>query len=193
MTFQIITRIVLLHAAVVLLAGDVSSSSAQSLGDVARREAERREQVSSGKVYTNGDLAPVDAAAAPGPQTPVEPAPGVKPSEPPPATSPVPPGDSSGKEPVLIKGREKRDEQYWRTQIQAVRVKVQKANVEVRAQETRLAELDGGPQTPTSLREREVVAASLVRAQRDARFIGEELTRWVTRAQMAKVPEESIR
>ena len=60
------------------------------------------------------------------------------------------------------------------------------------AQEARLAEIDGGEQTPTRLREREVVTESLTRAQRDARSLTEELTRFMTRAQMAKVPDEWI-
>jgi hypothetical protein len=148
--------------------------------------------VQSGKVYTNGDLAPVDAAPALAPQTPVEPAPGGKPADTPPAATPAPPGDPD-KEPVMVKGREKRDEQYWRTQVRALRARVEKANALAAAQEARLAELDGGPQTPTALREREVVAGSLTRAQRDARFISEELTRWITRAQMANVPDDWIK
>ena len=47
----------------VLLALSVSQSTAQSLGDVARQEAERRKAVKSeGKVYTNKDLPDVPPA-----------------------------------------------------------------------------------------------------------------------------------
>jgi hypothetical protein len=63
----------------------------------------------------------------------------------------------------------------------------------VAAQEARLAELDAGQQTPTAVREREVVTETLSRAQRDARSLTDELTRFLTRAQMAKVPDEWIR
>ena len=43
------------------------------------------------------------------------------------------------------------------------------------------------------VREREVVNASLARLRRDARSHSEELTRFLTRAQMANVKEEWIR
>ena len=36
---------------------------AQSLGDIARRETERRAQITTGRVYTNADLPPADALA----------------------------------------------------------------------------------------------------------------------------------
>ena len=51
-------------------------------------------------------------------------------------------------------------------------------------------EIDGGPQTPATQRDREIVAATLSRAQRDARSLNDELTRTLTRAQNAKVPDE---
>ena len=109
-----------------------------------------------------------------------------------PATSQAPPGDNHGKEPVIVKGREKRDEQYWRKLIKDLRARLENANASVAAQQARLAEIDGGEQTPTRVREREVVTESLTRAQRDARALSEELTRFLTRAQMAKVPDEWI-
>ena len=195
MTRHLIIRSVLSAAvAVVLLAGHATSGSAQSLADVARREAERRQQVTSGKAYTDGDLAPVDAATPP-PQTPIQQS-SASSGETPDTQSPssqAPPGNNPGKEPVMAKGREKRDEQYWRKLIGDLRARVEKANANVAAQEARLAEIDGGEQTPTRVREREVVTETLSRAQRDARSLTEELTRFMTRAQMAKVPDEWIR
>jgi hypothetical protein len=194
MTFHFIMRPVLLAATVGLLAGDVTPGSAQSLGDVARREAERRQQVTPGKAYTDGDLAPVDAAAPP-PHAPIQqsPASGGETPDAQPPSSQAAPGNNPGKEPVIAKGREKRDEQYWRKLMPELRGRVAKANTEVAAQEARLAEIDGGEQTAARLREREVVTESLSRAQRDARSLTEELTRFLTRAQMAKVPDEWIR
>lgn len=178
-------------AAVVLLAAHATASSAQSLADVARREAERRQQVPSGKVYTDGDLAPVDDAAPP-PQTSIQPssASGDAAPDAQPPSSQAPPGNNPGKEPVIAKAREKRDEQYWRKLIKDLRARVEKANANVTAQKARLAEIDGGEQNPTRVREREVVTESLTRAERDARSLSEELTRFLTRAQMAKVPDE---
>lgn len=92
----------------------------------------------------------------------------------------------------MVKAREKRDEQYWRKLIKDLRARADRANANAAAQEARLAEIDGGPQTPASVREREVVAETLSRAQRDARSLSDELTRFLTRAQMDKVPAEWI-
>lgn len=194
MRLHLIIRSVLSAAvAVVLLAGCARASSAQSLADVARHEAERRQQVTSGKVYTDGDLAPVDDATPP-PQTSIQPSPasgGETPDAQPPSSQ-APPGNNPGKEPVIAKAREKRDEQYWRKLIKDLRARVDKANASVAAQKARLAEIDGGEQTLIRVREREVVTESLTRAERDARSLSEELTRFLTRAQMAKVPDEWI-
>lgn len=56
---------ILAGALVVLAAAHLG---AQSLGDVAKKEQERRQQVnSSGKVYTNKDLGPVPPSSAPPP------------------------------------------------------------------------------------------------------------------------------
>jgi hypothetical protein len=182
-----------LAAAVVLLTGYATSASAQSLGDVARREAERRQQVTSGKVYTNEDLGAVDEATPPPPQTSLE-SPstsGGRPSNTPAAAAPAAEA-APGKEQTVIKGREKRDEQYWRGLMRDLRGRLDKANANLAAQEARLAEIDAGEQTPVRMREREIVTESLTRAQRDVRYLTEEVTRFVTRAQMAKVPPEWI-
>ena len=101
MTLHLITQTCAVgRGAVVLLAGHATTSSAQSLADVARREAERRQQVPSGKVYTDGDLAPVDAATPP-PQPPSQqsPASGGETPDTQPPSSQAPPGDNPGKEP----------------------------------------------------------------------------------------------
>jgi len=194
MTVTFVTRLVLsLAAAAVFVAGHVTAASAQSLADVARRETERRQQVASGKVYTDGDLAPVDAATAPVPQTPPPPASDGERAATSPTSSPAPGETPAGKEPVILKGREQRDEKYWRKLMPELRARVAKANAEVAAQEARLAEIDGGEQTATRLQERQVVLSTLSRAQRDARSLTEELTRFMTRAQRAKVPDEWLR
>jgi hypothetical protein len=179
-------------AALLLVSADLPLGSAQSLGDVAQREAERRKQAASGRVYTNGDLVPVDESAPPPAPVPTAAAPAPSPGEP--ASKPAAkPTDNPGVEPVLVAGREKRDEQYWRKLARDLRAREAKANADVAAQEARIAEIDAGPQTPTTVREREVISATLSRFQRDARSHSEELTRFLTRAQMAKISEEWIR
>jgi hypothetical protein len=107
-----------------------------------------------------------------------------------PSANQAPPGNNPGKEPVIAKGREKRDEQYWRKLMKDLRGRIERANANVTAQEARLAEIDAGEQTPTRMQEREAVTESLTRAQRDARSLSEELTRFRTRAQIEKVPAD---
>ena len=178
-----------------LLTVHVQVAPAQSLGDVARREAERRTQVTAGRVYTNADLAPVDASAPSPAPVPVEAATGsgaAAPATPAPGDEAEPP-NNGGIEPVIVKAREKRDERYWRALSGDVRGRVAKATADVAAQQARIAEIDAGPQTPTTVREREIISATVTHLQRDARFLSEELTRLLTRAQIAKVPEEWTR
>ena len=160
---------------------------AQSLGDYARREAERRTQFTAGRVYTNTDLAPVDAPAPSPAPVPVEAATGsgaAAPATPAPGEEVQPP-NNGGIEPVIVKAREKRDEQYWRTLVRDLRGRVTGVNANITARETRLAEIDAGPQTPTTVREREIISATVTGPERDARFL--------TRARIAAVPEEWIR
>ncbi|MBI2828249.1 MAG: hypothetical protein HYX77_03110 [Acidobacteria bacterium] len=172
------------------LAGQIAA--AQSLGDIAQREAERRKQTTSGRVYTNADLAPVDASA-PSPPAPVSIDAAPLPGPETPAALAAKPSDNPGAEPVIVKPREKRDEQYWRTLARDLRSRVAKVNAERATQEARIAEIDAGPQTPTAVREREVISVTLTRLRRDAGSHAQELTRFMTRAQLAKVPEEWIR
>lgn len=167
----------------------VHATAAQSLGHVAQREAERRKQVASGRAYTNADLTPVDAPAPPAAPVPTEVAPVPAPETP--ATRPAPKlTDNPGKEPILVEGREKRDEQYWRTMARDVRARLAKLNAAVAAHEARIAAIDAGPQTPTEIREREVLSGTLIVLRKDTRLVVEGLTRFLTRAQLAKIPEE---
>jgi hypothetical protein len=80
--------------------------AAQSLGDVAKKEEERRKAVAEpGKVYTNKDLGPVPASATPAPEAkPAEARPGDnKPKE---AAKNAPPADAKDK-PIV------KDQAYW--------------------------------------------------------------------------------
>ena len=178
---------------VLALGGQVAS--AQSLGDVARREAERRKQTPAGRVYTNTDLAPVDVPAPSPAPVPVEAATGIgtpTPDTPAPGQEAQPEHDP-GIEPIIVKASVKRDEQYWRSLARDLKARMAKVNANVATQEARLAGIDAGPQTPTAVREREVVSATLTRLQKDALATREGLTWLTTRAQLAKVPEEWIR
>jgi hypothetical protein len=107
-----------------------ASASAQSLAEIANREQERRKAIKTpSKVYTNQDLrqtTPLSVARAPaatpasGPATP-----SLAAAPSPPAA--VPPPD----EPV-------RDEQYWRTRINAARVGLERSQVLLQALQSRV-------------------------------------------------------
>ncbi len=117
---------------------------AQSLGDVARREAEWRKDASRtpGRVYTNGDLVAVEAP----PSGPLQPA----------QTDSAPPADgidrcdgtssqfgphrhggrsrnSQGEHPTTEPRREKRDEPYWRARARTSRDRLAKATADLTA------------------------------------------------------------
>lgn len=156
-----------------------SPVEAQSLADVATREAERRGHTSSGRVYTNDDLVPV-ANTTPPPTLPAAPLPGESPA----AASALPGvaspdktgGTSSAQEP--LKAPEKRDEQYWRTRARELRGQLAKVEADMTAVEAQLAALAQAPQTPGTLREREVVAAALSRLQDSVRYRRDELVKF---------------
>jgi gas vesicle protein len=106
--------------------------SAQSLGEVAKREEDRRKAVkSSGKVYTNGSLRPerapakpADAAAATAPASAAaSPAAAAAP-----ATSPAPDGAAEPK----------RDETYWKKRMAAEREGLARARTFVEAMQSRI-------------------------------------------------------
>lgn len=98
----------LLVVAALVFVGGAHVAAAQSLGDVARKEQERRKTVkSSGKVYTNDTLKP-----DPSPSVPVSDATGATPA-PPASSTPAPAAETS--EPESDKG--KGDEKTWRKRI----------------------------------------------------------------------------
>jgi hypothetical protein len=122
---------------------------AQSLGDVARREAERRKTVkATGKVYTNDELKgeplPSASPAAPGPQAgagaPAAPAAppaagsGTKPGAgAPPAAAPPAGAPPAGSAPQAAN-----DEQGWRARVQASREALSRAQLFADALQSRI-------------------------------------------------------
>jgi hypothetical protein len=119
--------------------------AAQSLGDVAKKEEERRKQVaSSGKVYTNKDLAPAPPSSAP----------------PPPSTPTT--GDSAAskdadksadekaadkdakkdKDDAAKDGGAKKDQAYWSGRMKAARDAVERDSTLVDAMQSRINALN---------------------------------------------------
>ena len=133
--------------AVVLAAG---VADAQSLGEVARREAQRRgEAAPATTVFTNDTLKPdptapatptvaTDAAKA-GDQDPKALEPGTPASEGAPSAAPADSGPASGK--GAVEEPFWRVESYWRTQADALRAKLSRRNADVLALRQRLTTL----------------------------------------------------
>lgn len=122
-------------SAVALLVG---STSAQSLGEVARQEELRRKTVSGSKVYTNESLpavAPSTATAAPAAS------PGVAEQAQPDAQaapSPAPDGQTPG---ASTADGTTKDEKYWRSRMDAARDGRSRAEVFADALQSRINSL----------------------------------------------------
>ena len=176
--------------------------SAQGLGDVARREAERRQQVSGGKKYTNENLQPASVVAPAAPAASAEGA----------SAAPAGTGDAkdakdgapaaageSAPDPALAglkTAEQKRGEEFWRGKAAVVQAQVDRANSRVDGLKKRLddleAQLKEGAGT-SHVQEREVTLKALEKAQYDAKSMREEWDRLETRAKGEKVPLEWLR
>jgi hypothetical protein len=153
------SQIVIQAASLLLIGALTTGASAQSLAEVARKEAERRQQLTTaGKRYTNDDL-PADA------RSPVPAAPAVaKPEEPERAAASTP-------EAAAPPPQDRRDESYWRGRATEIRGRVQQIGDLTTALKARVkdlaAQLESGA-GPSTGREYEVSLRALVSAQKDA-------------------------
>jgi hypothetical protein len=175
---------------------------AQSLGDVARREAERRKELArtSGRVYTNDDLGAADTQAMPFQPVPTD---AVSLPEAKAQTSPEPAAGPTvvEEDPVTHKinvkttapAREKRTEPYWRARAKEVRERLAKSTADLEAARSGLAALESGSQTPATARERAIAAAMVERLQEEVRYHQQDVTKLQMHAEMNKVPSEWIR
>lgn len=180
---------------VLLLAGAESLVSAQSLGDVARREAERRQQVTSGRVYTNEDLAPVDPAqttATPSAAAVTPAADNAQPADGKKAEGTGAAAGAEGGKPAATP-RVKRDEPYWRGRAKDLRGRLARVEADAATADARLNEIDAAPPSPVVAREREVVATALVRLQASVRYLRDEVAQFEKFAAFNKVPPDWIR
>jgi hypothetical protein len=182
-------------AAVVLVGG---VADAQSLGDVARREAERRgEAVPAGKVYTNGTLKPDPTAPATPTVAPDDPkvgdkdAPVLAPETPAAeagATSTSPAVDPGGApQKVAVEEPFWRVESYWRNQADAIRAKLSRRNADVLGLRQRLTTLPPGDN------ELQVTEGALKSAVSSLEAANEEWRRLEELVRIRKVPDAWIR
>src|SRR5687768_13752400 len=101
--------------AVAIMLAVASTVTAQSLGEVARKEQTRRKNVAgTGKVYTNENLRGGSDAAPPPPAA--------VPSQAPPS-----PSASQGKSPQAAADDPKKDEAHWRGRMAAARGSLERA------------------------------------------------------------------
>jgi len=117
----------LLSVAALVFIGVANVAAAQSLGDVAKKEEQRRKTVKSGKVYTNDELKrdptpSVPASASTGTTS----TPGASST---PAPAPASSGNNAGKDDSANKdgGADKSDEKTWRKRITNARESLQRS------------------------------------------------------------------
>lgn len=192
-------RTVLARAAVVAgTAALTAGLSAQSLGDVAKRQADRQAST-AGKKYTNEDLGPgPDALSAPSSTA-------VPKGAHPPSAAPLPSKDATtaaaaagdGDAATAIPERvEKRDEKYWRNRAGTLNGRMADIRSRTTLAERRLKEMDdalaNGAGTAHT-QERKVALKALQDVKQEAGFIQEEVTRMEKRAQASNVPPEWLR
>jgi hypothetical protein len=150
-----------------------SSPSAQSLGELAAKEAKRRQEVGAGKRYTAEDL-PADSGSAARTAQPVaqpEAAQALATAET--STEPTPAGDTPPP-------KELRDEKYWRMRATEIRTKIEQIRSRITALDGRVKDLAGdGGASPT---ERDVAQRALDNARRDAESMKGEWDRFEARA-----------
>lgn len=106
-----------------MLALGAATASAQSLGDVARKEEARRKSAKQGKVYTNGDLTGAVPATPPPP-----PPGGAAPAQVPPTPSGAQ-GSTPSDKPAGQPDDPRKDEAHWRGRVQAARDALDRARM----------------------------------------------------------------
>jgi DNA repair exonuclease SbcCD ATPase subunit len=176
----------LLIVAALVFIGVASVASAQSLGDVAKKEEQRRKTVkSSGKVYTNDQL-----KADPTPSVPATSATGTTPA--PAASTPAPaPSDDS---------TDKGDEKTWRKRIADARDALQRSQAFADALQSQLNALttdfvnrDDPIQRQQIANKRDAALAELERVKKEVAAQNKAITDIQEQARRAGVPAGWVR
>lgn len=171
-------------ALLAVLVAVATAAAAQSLGEVARKEAERRKAITTqGKIYTNQDLGP--AAIRSGPVVLATPA--VEALSPP---TPVPPAPDE----------EVKDEKYWRDRITQARDGLARAEVLRAALDSRLNALefdfvnqDDPARRAVIAQDRQNARVEMERMDEDIERMKKEITDIQDEARKAGVPPGWLR
>jgi hypothetical protein len=171
---------------------------AQSLAEVARKEAERRGTTTPvTKTYTNGNLTP-DFTTPPAPPAPESAPAAVKADE-----APRPEGELSEEEAARQKEREDAEkwgvtprdqqelppgddhnEEFWRSRSNLIKARLANQNAQVQQLRQRMAATRGSGDD-----ERDVLERTFARAEADLKHINDEWVRFERQARDRKVPE----
>jgi hypothetical protein len=190
-----------LAAVVALLAANAAAASGQSLGDVARQEAERRKNIkSSAKVLTNESLRPEPTPSSPAPAPASPPAAGA-PAQPasgqPASVSGAPAGDApASAEPTPPV----QDQAAWRKKITDARDALSRAQIFAEALQSRINALstdfvnrDDPAQRNVIAAERQKALAELDRVKQDIQNQQKAITTIQDDARKAGVPAGWVR
>ena len=177
--------VVVLAIAVGLLPGQAAAGQTPTLGEVAKKEAERRKaQPASGKTYTNKDLPP----SAQKPATGTSPA-----AETPAPADPVAAATDQKAEDAKAGDKpqgDQKDEAYWKGRITAAREELRRAEMFGEALQTRVNSLnrDFNGNTNNSA-QRSAVAADRTEAQNELARVKQDVER--AKKQVGTIEEEA--
>lgn len=186
-----IVRVRFLAATLAVAVVGASGVSGQSLGEVAKKEQQRRKSAkTSGKVYTNKDLGPGGTRPAPAPVPPAS------------GTTAGPGGAEPGAAPA-----EKADEQdptkteeYWRDRIEAARSELQRDELFLEALQSRVNALstdfvnrDDPAQRAVIANDRQKALAEMERVQKSIGDLKKQIADIEEEARQAGVPPGWLR
>lgn len=161
------------------------ATSGQTLGEVAKKEAERRKvQPASGKVYTNKDL----PASAQKPATTATPA-----AEIPAPTDPVAAATAQKAEDAKTPGDkpqgDQKDEAYWKTRMTAAREQLRRSEMFAEALQTRVNSLNKDFNSRDNPAQRSAIGADRAEALNELTRVKQDVER--ARKQIVDIEEEA--
>jgi len=190
----------LLSVAALVFIGVANVAAAQSLGDVAKKEEQRRKTVKSGKVYTNDELKrdqtpSVPASASTGTTS----TPSASST---PAPAPASSGNNAGKDDSANKdgSADKSDEKTWRKRITNARESLQRSQAFADALQSQLNALstdfvnrDDPIQRQQIAKQRDGVVAELDRVKKEVAAQTKAISDIQEEARRANVPAGWVR